>query len=231
MIVWIASFPRSGNTFLRIVLNRLYGVRSSVVYDVDGVADRVGEGLIGFEQRPAGYEALRASAQIHFIKTHRQRDADIQADDKAICLVRDGRDALVSWARMTSEADPAQFEAHLRAMIEQPALTGTGSWGRNVLSWLTPSAPNRVVLRYDALAADPRTAVGEVMSHVAPGCGVIQGATLPTFAELQTVDDRFFRRGHAGTHRSELPADLHALFWSRPDNVEAMKLLGIADEN
>ncbi len=42
VIVWLASFPRSGNTFLRILLHRLYGVRSSVVYDVDGVAQRLG---------------------------------------------------------------------------------------------------------------------------------------------------------------------------------------------
>jgi hypothetical protein len=25
VIVWVSSFPRSGNTFLRIVLNQLYG--------------------------------------------------------------------------------------------------------------------------------------------------------------------------------------------------------------
>ena len=36
MIVWVGSFPRSGNTFLRIVLNRVYSVRTSVVYDFDG---------------------------------------------------------------------------------------------------------------------------------------------------------------------------------------------------
>jgi hypothetical protein len=51
MIVWLASFPRSGNTFLRIVLHRLYGVRTSTVYDVDGVAERLGKDLIGFTDR------------------------------------------------------------------------------------------------------------------------------------------------------------------------------------
>ena len=52
VIVWVASFPRSGNTFLRIILNRLYGVRTSVVYDVDGVAVRLGSDLVGFEEAP-----------------------------------------------------------------------------------------------------------------------------------------------------------------------------------
>ena len=61
MIVWLASFPRSGNTFLRILLHRLYRVRSSVVYDVDGVAERLGESLVGFEQQPMSYDEMRAS--------------------------------------------------------------------------------------------------------------------------------------------------------------------------
>jgi hypothetical protein len=52
MIVWLASFPRSGNTFLRIVLHRHFGIRSAVVYDFDGVAERVGRELVGFQARP-----------------------------------------------------------------------------------------------------------------------------------------------------------------------------------
>jgi hypothetical protein len=65
MIVWVSSFPRSGNTFLRILLHRLYGVRTSVVYDVDGVATRLGEALVGFEERPAAIHAMRTDKQVH----------------------------------------------------------------------------------------------------------------------------------------------------------------------
>lgn len=53
MIVWLASYPRSGNTFRRIVLHRLYGVPTYVVYDVDGVAQQIGPELMGFRERPA----------------------------------------------------------------------------------------------------------------------------------------------------------------------------------
>jgi hypothetical protein len=74
MIVWLTSFPRSGNTFLRIVLHRHFGIRSAVVYDFDGVAERVGRELVGFEDRPASYDEMRGSDELHFIKTHRQRD-------------------------------------------------------------------------------------------------------------------------------------------------------------
>jgi hypothetical protein len=71
MIVWVASFPRSGNTYLRILLNRIYGIETSTIYDVDGVADRVGAELVGAIDRPSDLATLRAGDEVHFIKTHR----------------------------------------------------------------------------------------------------------------------------------------------------------------
>lgn len=225
MIVWVASFPRSGNTFLRIVLNRLYGVRTSTVYDVDGVAARLGADLIGFEERPAAVEAMREAQEVYFVKTHRPRDDQVSEIDKAICLVRDGRDALVSWARQASEKD-RRYEDELRALVTRPEERGAGQWGRNVLSWLQPQVPHRVVLRYEELAREPGGAVERVMTAVLPGLRPAGNAAIPSFAELQQVDARFFRRGCTGTHRDELPGELHRIFWSQPENAAAMKLLG-----
>ncbi|MFE9960327.1 sulfotransferase domain-containing protein [Micromonospora sp. NPDC005299] len=227
MIVWVSSFPRSGNTFLRILLRRLYGVRTSVVYDVDGVATRLGAALVGFEERPAAIRAMRTDEQVHFVKTHRQRDDDVDESDRAICLVRDGRDSLVSWARLNSEGKGREFETELRAMINREDTVGTGSWGQNALSWLLPPAPHRVMLRYEDLVREPRASVQRVMAEL-----LLSGITprvdvgIPSFEELHAIDPGFFRRGQAGTHLDELSDDLHQLFWSRPDNCAAMTLLG-----
>jgi hypothetical protein len=226
VIVWVSSFPRSGNTFLRIVLKRLYEVRTSVVYDVDGVAERLGADLVGFTERPAAIEVMRASDEVHFVKTHRQRDDQIKETDPVICLVRDGRDALVSWARLTSEADSSRYEPELRRMIASRDTVGTGSWGRNVLTWLVPPAPQRILLRYEDLVRDPRGSVDRVVTTLVPALRPLPDALIPSFAELQRTDARFFRRGRTATHRDELPDELHQLFWSQPDNVSAMHLLG-----
>ena len=199
----------------------------SVIYDFDGVAERLGRDFVGFEERPATFEAMRASDAVHFIKTHAQRDERVAEADRAICLVRDGCDSLVSWARQVSESDPEQFEGQLAGMITNTDVRGTGSWGSNVLSWLQQPGPHRAVLSYEALITDPSAAVERTMAAVAPGLPQSDEAQIPSFAELQTFDDRFFRRGHVGTHRRELPDHLHALFWSRPDNVAAMQLLNI----
>jgi hypothetical protein len=226
VIVWVASFPRSGNTFLRIALNRLYAVRTSVVYDLDYPADRVGYSLVGFTERPGSYEAMRESPDVHLVKTHNPRDERIQDIDKAICLVRDGRDSLVSWARLRSEDAPGRFVDELRDLIMLPEQRGAGQWGTNVLSWLRPAHPGRVLLRYEELIADPETAIGGIMNALSLGLEPGPAAAIPSFAELQQVDDRFFRRGTTGTHRDELPDDLHQAFWAQPDNAAAMALLG-----
>ncbi|MEU4238432.1 hypothetical protein [Actinoplanes sp. NPDC026619] len=79
MLVWVASYPRSGNTFLRIVRHRIYAARTSVIYDVDGVAERLGRDLVGACERPAPLAAMRADGQVHLVRTHRSRDANVAA--------------------------------------------------------------------------------------------------------------------------------------------------------
>lgn len=226
MLVWLASYPRSGNTFLRILLHRLYGVRTSVVYDIDGVAERLGPDMVGFRRCRDSLDAMRESTELHFVKTHRQRDDDVDESDKAVCLVRDGRDSLVSWARLECEKPGRSFRVELDQMIERETRRGTGSWGNNVLSWLQPSAQQRVVLRFEDLVSEPSESLRRTLARLAIGLTRRAGSEAPTFAELHHVDPRFFRRGQIGTYRDELPDDLHDLFWSRPDNVTAMALLG-----
>lgn len=117
-------------------------------------------------------------------------------EDKAICLVRDGRDCLVSWARHRSESGERRVEDELRALITRPDERGAGQWGRNVLSWLQPSDPARKVLRYEELASEPGAAVGQVVSALNLRLTPAASAAIPSFAELQQIDGRFFRIGY-----------------------------------
>ena len=180
MIVWLASYPRSGNTFLRIVLHRVYGVPTYSVYeDDDPVAQRVGPGLVGYRARPADRKVMADGPEVHFVKTHKRRKTD---GHPAIYLVRDGRDAVVSSARLRVRTTPASSEARhgferlLREEITRPYLASqpsSGSWGGNVLSWLDGTAP-LAVLRFEDLVADPRSARGarRELAHARPGsCG------------------------------------------------------------
>jgi hypothetical protein len=96
-----------------------------------------------------------------------------------------------------------------------------------VLSWLQPAVPQRVALRYEDLTADPAGSTIGLMDGLAPEMRPRPHVLVPSFSELREADETFFRRGLVGSHRDEMPEALHALFWSRPDNVAAMHLLGL----
>jgi hypothetical protein len=232
VIVWLSSFPRSGNTFFRIALHQLYRVPTYVVYDVDGVAAQIGTELMDARERPGTFDEMRASPEVHFVKTHRRRDDPvIEEQDRAICLVRDGRDSVVSWARLNTagavdENDYAdRFAAEARSIITR-RVGGTASWGQNVLSWYESAAPRPVWVRFEDLIADPEGSVKSAVSEAAPELLPVEEGQVPTFDDLRGHDPGFFRAGKTGTHRVELSDELHELFWEQPESAEAMQLLG-----
>lgn len=223
MIVWLASYPRSGNTFLRIALHRMFRVTSSVVYDVDGVADRLGRDLVGWSEGGSIAE-LRASSGVHLVKTHRPYDVDIGDGDRAICLVRDGRDAVVSWARQLAEPEPTKYDTVLAELVDFPERRGVGSWGTNVLSWLdAPLGNGRATVLFEDLINDATRVVGSIVEQLGlrQDCPLV--ASPPTFADLQKVDPRFFRRGRVGGHVHEMPVEVVARFEAHVDNASALR--------
>jgi hypothetical protein len=233
VIVWLASYPRSGNTFLRIVLSCLYGALTYSIYDDDDpVAQRVGPSLVGYRPKPVERAVMRDSAEVYFTKTHKRRKGD---GYQAIYLVRDGRDAVVSHARLRMSQQLAAssdrqmiFEAFLREEITRPYLEGqpsSGAWGGNALSWLGAADASVALLKYEDLIVDPRGSVERAVSSLLPEFVPSADAVIPSFSELQSVDPLFFRRGVAQSHRDEMPDELHELFWAQPENATAMRLL------
>jgi hypothetical protein len=90
--VWLASYPRSGNTFLRIILQKVFCLPSYSLYRVEG-QDHSDPSAAALEQAPhlpRNWRQLlsnRADGKIIPIKTH-----DPPEDDApAIYIIRDGR--------------------------------------------------------------------------------------------------------------------------------------------
>lgn len=231
MIIWLASYPRSGNTFLRVVLHRHYGVPTYSVYDDDDpVAQRIGPALVGYRPKPVDRTEMVQSPDPFFVKTHKRRKADRHP---AICLVRDGRDAVVSHARLraSSAADESHptFDQILREEITRafaPEQPSSGTWGGNVLSWLDHGDRPLAVIRYEELIADPGPVVERAVSSLVPELMPKRDAPIPSFDELHSIDAAFFRRGKSQSHRDEMSAELEELFWSQPENAAAMARLG-----
>ena len=232
MVIYLASYPRSGNTFLRLLLNRALGLKTcgvDLLFDQLGIAD-----MIGHQPFPDTIENLNSRPELYFVKTH-----DLPSDNlPAIYIVRDGRDTVVSFARYTCSFPNrswrsrrfaiAQFfndpASHLAALSEldpfkrslKKIITGSlfGGWSKNVLGWTRNRQGPTTVIRFEDLISDPLNALQKVLLSLPLEIGEYRPPAIPTFEELHKLAPEFFRKGRVGSWRSEFTPRLYELFWS-----------------
>lgn len=222
MICWLASYPRSGNTFLRILLQSMFALESRSVYEEGENSSDSMASAFGFKGQIQDLEAIRNDPRTFLVKTHGLPD---DQDDVAIYVARDGRDALVSYAHymMRFETENVQgltFPEVLEAVIRGEL--GFGDWSANVEAWYTRPAPT-MILRYEDLLKRPFErilfALRQLEIDVTP-----TGCSPPSFEALKSQFPDFFRRGVGGGWREEMPTELADLFMQR--HGEAMEALG-----
>jgi hypothetical protein len=225
MIVWVASYPRSGNNLCsRQTLRAVFRATTGAVENPESLVAR-----LALDPDADPVEAMREHDETVFLKTHRIIDAS--APDPAIYLVRDGRDSLVSHAhfvksqRDRSSESSRSFDETLAALIERTDHP-YGSWSANVRAWTRRDAPTQVI-RFEELTED---SVGAVRKAVeALGVPLPEPAREPpSFQELHEQDPGLYRRGKSGAWRSEFPPHLQSLFW-RLHGAE-MEALGYSRE-
>ena len=155
-IIWLASYPKSGNTYLRFLLyNYLYGeVRESIQ------VERV---------MPDLHKALSKKIRFNvekdinlFCKTHFTYSAQlpyVEHTAGAIYILRNPRDVLLSnlrYFKLTSEraVDESEF---IRTFIQSLGVprwreTNMGTWPENIASWLNATSKHPMLfIKYEDL--------------------------------------------------------------------------------
>ena len=160
-IVWLASYPRSGNTWLRFLLSTylLGAVRSS----------REMEGRI-----PNLHRGNAGHARDHdpkLVKTHRPwgpRHPLAGETRGCIYLIRHPKDVLLSnlnYFKLQGEA--VEDRAFALDFIDNGGLawwrTELGTWEEHARSWIEAPELPRLVVRYEAMRAEPRAALARVV--------------------------------------------------------------------
>lgn len=209
MIVWLASFPRSGNSFFRDFCRINYGIEIYSIYPEKR-----------FYANPDDITRMQLSDDIYLVKTH-----DLPTDDRpAIYLVRDGRDALVSltWYDLSVDKTTDEqisrdvFDASLEEHILSPNF---GGWSANALAW--SSRPEKTdVLRFEDWINKPE----EVLPGVLEGMGfqIKKNAnSVLDFEKLHKQNPRLYRKGKIGGWKADMSEALHDLLWQH--HGEAMR--------
>lgn len=232
MITWLASYPRSGNTFFRVVLHRLFEYQTHDLYPSEQAAKRFPEERVVLRRLVGPNEVVRdiapliADFRMHFVKTH---DLPNRDNNPAVVLIRDGRDAVVSYAHFFLKTErgidhPGRdlFEETLRGIVDGDSF---GGWSDNVNAWVDRVGPDRAV-RYEDLVKDPVHTVTAALSRVGLNCKT-NGTGPPSFEELHALIPWFFRRGRQGSWRSEMPKRLQDRFLQK--HGETLLRLGYSE--
>jgi len=187
-IVWLASYPKSGNTWVRAFLHN-YITRAAQPHDVNALTDfsAVECAAAWFgprgarltpeqtqKHRPAVHERLtRLHDDLVFVKTH---NANLAVHGVPLCtpsvtagaiyVVRDPRDVALSYAAFLGVGvdEVISFMANPGAANranEAQVFELLASWSLHARSWV--AAPNLLLVRYEDLILDPAAYFGRIV--------------------------------------------------------------------
>jgi hypothetical protein len=216
MIIWLASYPRSGNSLFANLVKHHLEIPLYSIYYIHKKTNYLDDMYIYLNQ--ADLQTAKQSRELFFVKTH-----ELPADDEpAIYLVRDGRDAIVSYAHYMIDnrinlpfpipKDP--FAWALDSLINSS--DQFGGWGVHVDAWTRRA--QTVLVRYEDLVEGRKqldilkTSLLELNVDYLT---IVNKDALPDFSKYNKLFPKFYRRGKAGSWIAELPGEYHLKFWER----------------
>lgn len=215
--VFIVGYPKSGNTWFQYLV-------SGVVHGVDPelAPDSLVQELVPDVHAKQYYQRFATPT---FFKSH---DLPTPQPRRVVYLLRDGRDALVSFWHYLRVCRHPNLE-FLALVREVEKWSGQGPWSEHVEAWLAnPHGAELLVVRYEDLLVDP---VGQLRRFcefvgISRSLEHLQSvAAKTTFARMREKErrqegwangshahwpkDKFFiRRGQRGSYQDEMPAEV-----------------------
>jgi len=154
-VIWLTSYPRSGNTMLRTILWHCFGQRSASVYPRDLGGNHKLEEYVGHIEHDGPDGRIRfPENNLPLFKTH-EHATDNNA---AIYVIRDGRAVMMSlWNFYKGEIPLETF------------ITGQyrfGTWSDHVQSWAPNERPDTLALKYETMRSDLPGTLKEISSFL-----------------------------------------------------------------
>lgn len=227
MITWLASYPRSGNTFFCVTLLRAFGLDPISRYNETKLFQAT-QSPVPIDDHDAAIKSLRNSTDHWIMKTHHLPDNN----DRTIYLVRDGRDSLVSYAWHVlmnihklekHEISRELYLSTLRDLILETK-SPYGTWGENVINWT--KRPNTIIIKFEDLIRSPLDQISSTLKAFEIKYDKCDENALQSFAQLHRLKPKQYRKGKIGAWRDDMTPEFHDLFWEK--NGTAMRLMNYA---
>tara|TARA_Y100000310_G_scaffold343439_1_gene451070 strand:+ start:1056 stop:1865 length:810 start_codon:yes stop_codon:yes gene_type:complete len=223
VIIFLASYPKSGNTWLRAFLanwlaDHKVGINEMPAWGMGGGDARIdlyrevlGSEFIADDQIPRLRQQLQRIIALKpghtFMKTHNAiaevdgiQTIDPHSTAGAIYIARDPRDVCISYARHygISIDDAIMHMASEHTIISQPGKsveTYLGSWSYHVLSWVTAEGLTLKVLRYEDMKENPGRAFKKVIKFLGQSARTAQIKRAVRHTNLSELQDQEAKHG------------------------------------
>jgi hypothetical protein len=192
-MIWLASYPRSGNKFVQQILHHVYGHQIRTIYEVPAGVWEIAptwDGNMAFEG---------------FVKTH-----DLpwpECDLRSVYIVRDPRDVICSQVTYLRHTDKDLQNSSTEEIVQHILVNKPyGGWSKNCYRWANKAS---VIVKYEECLMDPIGEMGRV-------CRLLQlsdtvKGELPAFSDLRKSADWYYQKGSSGRWKTELSPELVSL--------------------
>ncbi|PPT99675.1 sulfotransferase domain-containing protein [Xanthomonas arboricola] len=230
-IIWLASYPKSGNTWVRCLISSLQTGAAEVDLDrlgkslppaasrdwLEQFVDVDSSDLTSSELHLLRNSAYRqcAAQSLELLKVHDRYDPTLFPADATLAtiyIVRDPRDIAPSWAdQMSMDVDAAISQMRDSRMtmsrMGRSFYTQTpqwyGSWSGHVASWLQQAPGPRLILHYEDLLAQPLRETTRLATFLGLPSGSSHVARAVAASHFETLRSIEDRRGFAERRREQ----------------------------
>lgn len=219
MIVWIASYPRTGSKLIRGFLHQVFDLPSFSEYPPEHLEKP--PAAVSKQPQPKSqplpfigtalyhgtfqdfYLHARPSQTAFLVKTHHPP----LDDSPAIVMTREGRSALVSYHHFLRDIEG--MHVSLDELIRGEA--GIGTWSGLLDEWSPLERPGTLFLRFEDVLSDPDRVTDLVASflQLEPA-----GKWENRFSEMQQANPLHYRAGRNRKNLSEFDPRAEDLFWT-----------------
>lgn len=193
-ITWLASFPRSGNTFLRTILFNCFGIKTASIYPKDLGGRKILEDFVGHIEHNHDKTVTFQKDAIPIIKTHKLN----KDNNRAIYVVRDGRAASISL-----------WHFYAKKIPKKDIILGNtifGKWKDHLISWDPLKRKNTLFIKYEDIENDFESVLASISTFLDKD---IINKKLPTRDTIALFDGKWVRsktdwREHMSSKELEL---------------------------
>ena len=217
MIIWIASYPKSGNTWVRLFLEKYYELQGNKITtsSFPNINDliKLKINYKNFVELAKNWENLQnfinLSSKLNFLKTHNalctvngHKFTSKHNSLGAIYLVRDPRDVAVSYSshlgQKENEVLRGMFDSQNGELEENQGIEWKksimGTWSDHYNSWKNFGRDNLLVTKYEELKNDPEIGFSKIIRFLNKICGLIIDEKLIFKAIEETSFDKLKKK-------------------------------------